>query len=274
MTVYADVLIVINLIIDYFLISLSARILKKNISVLRIILSSLIGAASSLYIFLPRIPIFFEAILKLCVCVLMAFAAFGYKNTKTFFRSLAVISAVSLLYGGGMLAIWYIFKPNGMIINNSVVYFNVSPLFLILFSIIAYLVIVLARKITEVSSVYSQNCKINLIADGNKAEVQAIVDTGNSVEDIFSLSEIIVIDESVAYSIFDGYPTAEQLKRRYRALPLSTVSGVGMLDGYRCDKAYISYNGQSIELKSPILAISKAQLQDGYEAIVNPKIFE
>ena len=274
MTVYADVLLVLNLIIDYFILSLSARLLKKSISLWRMLLSSFIGAVSSLYIFLPTIPVLIESLLKLTVCLLMCLAAFGYLNFKGFLRAFSVVSAVSFLYGGLMIAVWYIFKPYGMIINNSVVYFNVSPVFLIVFSAAAYIVIIIVRKITERNSVYSDECRIDVVADGNTAKLTAIIDTGNSVEDIFSLSEIIVVDESVVYSIFDGYPDNQDLKRRYRALPIGTVSGASLLDGYRCDRAFVEYRGKNIELKSPILAVSKSELSDGYNAIVNPKIFE
>lgn len=274
MKVYADVLIVVNLIVDYFILSLSARFLKKSIALWRMLLSSLIGAVSSLYIFLPTMPVLLETVLKLCVCLLMCLASFGYMNFKGFLRCFSAVSAVSFLYGGLMIAVWYAFKPNGMVINNSVVYFNVSPIFLILFSSAAYVLIALMRTITEKNCVYSGECKIDVIADGNIAKLTAIIDTGNSVEDMFSLSEIIMVDKSIVYSIFDGFPDNENLKRRYRALPVGTVSGTSLLDGYRCDKAYIEYGGKNIELKSPILAVSKTALTDGYNAIVNPKIFE
>ena len=83
------------------------------------------------------------------------------------------------------------------------------------------------------------------------------------MEDVFSLSEIIVVDESVMCSVFDGYPFSDSIKCRYRVIPMNTVSGTTLLDGYRCDKAQIFFDDKSIELKSPI-----------FNAIVNPKIFE
>jgi len=223
MTVYADVLVVLNLIVDYFLLSLSAYVLKKNVSVWRIVLSAVIGAFSSLYIFLPELPTAVEMLLKTMVCLLMCFCAFGFLNLKSFLRAFFTVTAVSFIYGGAMIAIWYAFKPSGMIINNSVVYFNVSPVFLILFSLVAYIIIFFVRKITERTAEYSKYCDIYLISDNNKTSLKAIVDTGNSVEDVFSLSEIIVVDESVMCSVFDGYPFSDSIKRRYRVIPMNTV---------------------------------------------------
>ena len=169
MTVYADILVVLNLIVDYFLLRLSSHILKRNISVWRIVLSALIGAASSLYIFLPEMPKAIEFIFKTSVCLIMCFTAFGYTKLKIFLRAFFVISAVSFIYGGVMIAVWYTFKPSGMIIHNSVVYFNISPVFLIAFSLLMYGVIILISKITEKSSPYSKYCDIDLVYNKNHA---------------------------------------------------------------------------------------------------------
>ena len=274
MIVYADVLVVLNLIVDYFLISLSAYILKRKVAVWRMILSAAIGAISSLYIFLPEMSSVLEMLLKTVVCSVMCFCAFGFLNFKSFIRSFVAVVTISFIYGGAMIAIWYVFKPKGMVINNSVVYFNVSPVFLILFSLIAYIAIVIIRKFTEKTAEYSKYCDIDLITDKNTTTVKAIVDTGNSVSDVFSLSEIIVVDEMVVENMFSGYPFSSSLKHRYRVIPMNTVSGTTLLDGYRCDKAKICFDGKMIELKSPILAISKTPIKDGFSAIVNPEIFD
>lgn len=274
MEVYVDVLLLINLLVDYFLLSLTAKLLKKKTSVLRLVLSSLLGAVSSLYIFLPQMNIVFEVFIKVAVCGLMTLIGFNNTTLKSFSRSLSVLVAVTFGYAGFMIAFWYTFKPTGMIINNSVVYFNVSPLFLIAFSVVAYLIISIVKIVTEKNCDFAKVCEIEVFAEGKSATLRAIIDTGNSVEDMFSLSEVIVADESVLYQLFDDYPASKNLDNRYRALPLSTVSGAGLLNGYRCDTADVIYNGKKIQLIKPILAISKVKLDDGYNAIINPKILE
>lgn len=274
MEVYVDVLLLINLLVDYFLLSLTAKLLKKKTSVLRLVLSSLLGALSSLYIFLPQMNIIFEVFIKVAVCGLMTLIGFNNTTLKSFSRSLSVLVAVTFGYAGFMIAFWYTFKPTGMIINNSVVYFNVSPLFLIAFSVVAYLIISIVKIVTEKNCDFAKVCEIEVFAEGKSANLRGIIDTGNSVEDMFSLSEVIVVDESVLYQLFDDYPASKNLDNRYRALPLSTVSGAGLLNGYRCDTADVIYNGKKIQLIKPILAISKVKLDDGYNAIINPKILE
>ena len=51
MTVYVDILILVNFIIDYFLLLFAAKFLHITTKLLRIILSAALGGVFSLYIF-------------------------------------------------------------------------------------------------------------------------------------------------------------------------------------------------------------------------------
>ena len=51
MTVYADVLFAVNMIVDYFLLRACAAFLHKKPKTMRLILSAAVGGISSIYIF-------------------------------------------------------------------------------------------------------------------------------------------------------------------------------------------------------------------------------
>lgn len=275
MVVYADILILLNFLVNYFLLLTVKSIINCNIKTYRIILAAALGGVSSLYIFIPSVTRAADFLYKLLICVLMAFIGFGYKNIKKFFKVILAVFGATCLYAGIMIAVWHIFKPSGMVINNSVVYFNISPVFLIGFTVIFYLLFIIAFKIFSKASKTAERCKVTLFADEKSANFDAIVDTGNSLEDIFGKSEIIIADKSVFYLLFGdrNIETDEELKKRYRIVPCSTVAGTNTLDGFRCDKAYIKSDAQKVTLEKPILAISAEAIDDDYEAILNPKIF-
>jgi hypothetical protein len=44
------------------------------------------------------------------------------------------------------------------------------------------------------------------------------------------------------------------------------------MEGYRCDRAEVFFDKKTISLESPILAVSKTPLHDGFNAIINPEI--
>lgn len=270
--VYADVLIFLNLLVDYFLILATAKIVNSNIKTVRMVLSAIVGGFSSLYIFLPQQNIITEVLFRILISSLVVMIAFGFRSLKSFLRNTAVFFAVTCAYAGIMFAFWTLFNPDGMVMNNSVVYFNISPVVLVVCSVMGYLIYTFILRFFSRSNKFAEHCKVTVIADGKEIELDAIVDTGNSVEDIFANSEIIIADKISIESLFGNLSqTDESLKTRYRILPCGTVSGYDTLDGYRCDSALIKTNEQQIRLDKPILAVSKIKLNDGYNAIINPK---
>ncbi len=276
MVVYADILIVLNLIVNYFLLLSVARFISSRVKTLRLLLSAAVGGVTSLYIFLPVLPPAAELLIKAATCFLMVLIGFGFNNLKAFLKGGALFFGITCGYAGIMMAVWHIFKPNGMVIKNSVVYFDISPLVLVVSTVCAYFAFVFLAAIFKRSAKTAKHCKVTFFADKRKAEVFAIVDTGNSIKDVFGKSEVIITDRSVAYELFEELELEKNkdLKSRYRLVPCSTVSGGDILQGFRCDRAEVVCEKQTLNLKAPILAVSKTPLKDGYTAIVNPEIFD
>ncbi len=274
MTVYADILILLNLLIDYFLLSLSAHLLREKITFFRQLLGAVFGGIYALILFLPDPPLLLRILSEIAACMIMTALAVAKISAKRYFRFAAVLFAVSCGYAGGMMALWQLIHPNGMVVHNSIVYFDISPLFLILFSVAAYFIILLVRSLVERSSACAKRCQVRLIANGRQIDLCAIADTGNSLQDAFGISEVIIADRAAATALFGENLSAPELKNRYRVLPCNTVSGDGLLDGWRCDKAYITAENETVELRHPILAVAKTPLGDDYSAIINPQIIE
>lgn len=272
MIVYADILIILNFLVDYFIIMLTAHLIKTSVTLTRQIISAALGAMSSLLIFLPEFNEFAQFFSGVIIALIMTATAFGVKRIKKYFRTTAILFVVTCGYAGGMFAFWSVFRPEGMVIHNSVVYFNISPIFLICFSVIAFLITVILSKLLDKNATIAENCEICLFANGKSITVNAIADTGNSMEDVFGLSEIIIADRAAFNALFDAEYNENEIRRRYRALPCNTVSGSDILDGYRCDKAYIKHNDTTFEISKPILAVSKTSLGGDYTAIINPKL--
>ena len=78
MTVYADVLVMVNLFVNYALLLCSSLILKNRISNLRLLAGAAIGSAYGLVIFLPEIPIYFELPMRIAVSAAIVLTSFGF----------------------------------------------------------------------------------------------------------------------------------------------------------------------------------------------------
>lgn len=267
MTVYADILMLVNFVVDYFLISIACRFLHTKPRLWRILLSALTGGIFSLYIFLPQTNIAIELIVHILMCGVLCLIAIGFKSLKTFLRNIAVFFCVNFAYSGAMIAVWLIFKPHGMVINNSVVYFNISPIFLILFSVIGYFGIILIRKFFKKPFEANCYCDVTVFCANKKLALRGLVDTGNCLSDVFGTSQIFITEKNIIKLILGdeiSNPT------RFRFVPCSTISGEQLLCGYRIDRAEIVFNNKTYSFKHPILAESKSPLCE-CEIIINPE---
>ncbi len=267
MTVYADILILVNFVVDYFLLSLTSYFVQKKPRLWRRLAGAAVGGIFSLYIFLPQSNFLFQSLIHILMCVILCLITFGFGDIKTFFRNTAVLFCVNFAYSGAMIAVWLIFKPYGMVINNSVVYFDISPLFLILFSVIGYFLVLLLRKLLK--RTFSQNTYCDAIVScGNRSlKLCGIVDSGNSLKDVFGFSPIFITEKAVVDTLLCE---EKQNPTRFRKIPCSTVSGERLLDGYRIDNAQINFNSQKYAFKNPVLAVSAIPLDD-CKIIVNPE---
>ncbi len=266
MAVYADILIAVNFIVDYFLLRLTAIFLHKNPPLWRMVLAALFAAASALVIFLPPMGTALEAFMRLILSAAITLVAFGFEGLRALIRVSLCFFAVSFGFAGAMLGLWTLFKPQGMVIHNSAVYFDISPLFLIGFSAVGYFASAILKSVFSRNAPLADRCEITLSANRSTITLTAIIDSGNSLEDLFG-GEIIIVERE----IMDGLFPFEKEESRYRAIPCSGALGAGLLDGMRCDSAVIKYKDEKIKISRPIIAAAKQGLGGDYEAIINPK---
>ncbi len=267
MVVYADILILVNFIVDYFLLAIAASFLHKKPRLWRQLIGGFTGGIFSLYIIFPQSAFIVQTLVQILMCAALVLITFGFGGFKNFCRSTAVLFAVNFGYSGAMIAVWLLLKPHGMVINNSVVYFNISPLFLILFSVIGYFVVLILRKILQKNFSQCSSCEVTVRCKDNSLKLCGIVDTGNALSDAFGISQILITESSVVDAVLG---TEKGNQARFRIIPCNTVTGEKLLDGYRIDSADIKFNKQNYSFKNPILAVSATPL-DECKIIVNPE---
>lgn len=274
MIVYADILVCLNTIVTYFIILATKTLTKTKIKTLRIIISSLIGGASSLYIFLPQLPFLVEQLIKIVISTLITFVVCGRQKFKSLLRFNVIFFAVSFIYAGFMLGFWYVFKPTSMVINNGVVYFGISPIVLIFSTVICYFIILFGGKKLKRDNMFAEEKNIKIIFDGNEHLIKCTVDTGNNLSDSIGDYKVIILGIDTAIEIFGAQTTynalsfmvEDGLKQRFRVLPFTTVGKNGIMPALRADSAYI----EKEEVKKVLLAISKNNFDGDINGIISP----
>ena len=264
--VYADILVAVNLICDYFLLKTTSFFAREKVKALRILLAAFLGSLSSLWIFLPRQNAVANILFRLLVSSVMVFTSFGFKHFKRFLRLSVLLFLVSFGFAGAMWAIFYIFKPNGMVVYNSVVYFDISALLLTVFSVLGYISVTIISGLIKKNAAVAERYPIDIYINEKSLSVIAMADSGNSLKDVFGISEIIIVEKKIIEAFKN-----ECTPSRYRAVPCNTISGEGLLEGWRFDKAVIHTGDKEAVFENPILVVSKTKLSIECDAIINPE---
>ena len=277
--IYIDVLICVNLVINYFLILATSKFLYLKLKRLRLILGEVLGAVYSLYILLPDYSVFVSLIIRLFMAVTIMGAVFGFKNFKILAKSVAYFFVVSFLFSGIMFGMWYVFRPKGMAINNGVVYFNISPLLLIASSLVAYTVIEVTNRVLEKKENKNLICSVLVKVGERQVNFMAKVDTCNSLREPFSNLPVIVASEEVLRPVlpqnFQAIIKENEVQNfenfKIRFIPFQTVSGEGLLPAFKPDIVKIK---NDFEKEAYIAVCSKEVLPDGAFSLVNPLLMD
>ena len=277
--IYIDVLICVNLVINYFLILATSKFLYLKLKRLRLILGEVLGAVYSLYILLPDYSVFVSLIIRLFMAVTIMGAVFGFKNFKILAKSVAYFFVVSFLFSGIMFGMWYVFRPKGMAINNGVVYFNISPLLLIASSLVAYTVIEVTNRVLEKKENKNLICSVLVKVGERQVNFMAKVDTCNSLREPFSNLPVIVASEEVLRPVlpqnFQAIIKENEVQNfenfKIRFVPFQTVSGEGLLPAFKPDIVKIK---NDFEKEAYIAVCSKEVLPDGAFSLVNPLLMD
>ena len=270
MVIYADVLFILNAVTDYYLIKLSGIMANKNAVFWRLTAAAVLGGISSFYILLPRLKLFFDIPVKMIICSVLILTAFGYSNIKTFIKLTVLLFSLTFLLGGIVSAIVFYFSPENIYINNQIPYIDINPIVFIVSGICYYFTALIVKRLTERNGEFAEECKITLAINSNTYCLTGMIDTGNSLSDVFGMSEIIIVENSILENIENNLLSAEKT-RRFRAIPVKTVSGNSVLNGLRVDKATIALNKSKKTLTNPIIVSSKTKIKDGWDAIINPR---
>ena len=107
------------------------------------------------------------------VCI-SCFCCFSLgEEKKQFLKSLACFYIMNFAFAGFMMAIWYFISPQGMIIKNSIVYFNISPIILIGSTAVCYVVIRFIYRFIGKHEVSGGCCTVTVVWKEKTVECNA-----------------------------------------------------------------------------------------------------
>lgn len=265
MVVYIDVLVFLNAVVDYFILLAASFFAERKIKEWRLIVSSFLSALGSLYIFAPKTNMFFDFLFKGLFSLLITLCAFGYKKLRIFLKAYFCFFGVSLLYCGLAVLLWTVFAPNKMVIKNWVVYFNISLVQMLVFTVVGYVIIRIVRYFLIRSMPHSKRADLTLFNENTTVNLTALVDSGNSLKDVYQNRKIIITDNKTAETLFGNLENKLPL-----LLPYKTINGSSFAKAYGCKT--VKVNNKTLD--NVLVAVCDVDFNDDYKAIVSTDILE
>lgn len=288
--IYIDVLLIENVLINFLILYVVYRFcrVKRNLSYL--FLSSLIGALYVFIVFFPALSMFYSALMKFCVSILMIIIAFWPRTFRAFLKMLLIFYGVAFFLGGAIISIFYLVNDKMVSSVNGVMLLNkISSKYLIYGVIVSIFVVkILFDVVDRYFDIKNRTVQITVINNEKSIKLTALLDTGNCLKDPISGHPIIIVDikyiaDILPNEVIDlvmnnrdiGDIKDFEISKRIRIIPYMTI-GVenGLLIGYRVDYVYIISKNKVGVIKDPILALSRRNLstKDDYQAIAYPEI--
>lgn len=259
MTIYLDLLFILNFLFDYVIISSVNYILRRNIKYYRIIIASLFGNVSLLLFNVMQCRILF-VLFKLIICIFMNLIAFGFKDIKYCIKNIVYFYLVSMLIGGVVyfFDIQFLNSDDGLVLNNGNLF---KYLIVIIISLLFYYKYLSNMVLLRNNYSYYYNCCI-YIDDDNKIVVNAFLDTGNKLKDPYSNRDIVLVNDEMLV----GFKVSKPI-----FVPYNSLNNHGLLTCFKAERIVI--NGK--EGKNFLVGISKEKMFiDGIDCIISTSLME
>ena len=272
MTIYVDVVLIENLIMNYIILLASGLILKVKIKHIRLIFGSLLGAIYSIVAYTGFLKIYSSFILKIILSVIIVYIAYNPQSVKNLSKELLFFYLTSFVFGGVAFALIYIVKPQDILMKNGL-FLGTYPLkTVILAAIVAFVIIITAFTIIK-SKLTKKNmiCEIELKLNNKMIKTEALIDTGNMLKEPITNLPVVVIEHTLLYECIpkeilnhlediiggDFGKISEEIKMKYVSkLKLIPFSSLG------------KQNGMLIGIKPEYLKIIKEEVVEVKENVI------
>lgn len=254
MTVYADILLLINFSMDLLTLCVTGRVLHKPLRKKRLVIASLIGAVCGTAYSLVQ---YSGAVLSLAVglvlSVVMVTAAFGtYRSAVPLLRDALSVWGGGTLLGGIMTFLLSLGEP---------VYTSENRSFLPAFAVCLFISLGMTRHFSSQRT--KRSLTVTAWANGTAKTFSALCDSGSFASEPISGLPVIIVKSSAVYE-WSRQLRSEVCPLRLRMVPLHGIGGDCLLTGFLPDKVMIG--GREV---SAVIAVQESGADfAGYDAVL------
>jgi|GEM_PF-3314817 sigma-E processing peptidase SpoIIGA len=258
MTVYVELVLIENFIVDYFILLICAKM--TLLPAKHPFLAAGFGAVYACV--MPLWQPFQTMVLKIVVLLAMLAICFRQKKGKAIVSlTLTAFLLTCALYGAVKTLLplkQNLFADTGMMLysDHAVIYLVLCSAFC------AFLLYKSASAFFARRRLKENTARLILGDRGARAEIKALVDSGNS---LYYKDTPVVLVERKALGRLENLPVQPLV------IPFHSVENEGALIGFFPEKATVVYEEKTVELKC-VVAICDHGFQNGFGALLHPDL--
>lgn len=295
--VYAEYILLENIIINYIILYATKKFTRTETSIIRLIIAAIIGALYTFVLFFPSLKFMTKFSIKFSISVLIIILAFNPEKIDKFLKLIATFYCISFVFAGASLALFYLLDFN-VYYYNGVFYIKDFPASILIigiflsFLILKYIINHISKKVKKEEMLIT----LTIILNGKEASLIGLIDTGNSltepithnpvvIAEFNAIKEILPVDIRSFYEseykrdILDisNFIANSSEKIPLRLIPFKSIGkDNGMLLGFKPDELIIDSSGydnnKNLEVIVAIYNDKLSQRDEKYKALLNPEI--
>jgi stage II sporulation protein GA (sporulation sigma-E factor processing peptidase) len=205
--IYIEDIILDNLIINFFILFFTAKLLKINRKLIFFIISAIIGVIFTIFNLYINLYATWLLLYKFLTAITMILVAFKIQSFKQFALNFFTFLLVTALFGGFCFLVAFTFGE--IILTDGNIYYHLSlPMWLII--LVFFVIAALLFKILDVLKLKNLNAnftyKTILLANNKSLKIFAFLDTGNTLMDPLTGKPVNIITYNNFNKIYSDVP--------------------------------------------------------------------
>lgn len=286
--VYADITFLLNFIMDFLILWVTARLTGVPIAYLRIGIAALLGGVYAVGYLFPELSAAYSLPMKILFSVFMVVIAIWPRNWHDLKKSLLLFYGINFLVAGASIGFSYLVQSS----NQA----DFSHWWWLLAGVSCALFLGIFGKNWLTNHLVPQllKCPVQLTFDRYRCSGQGFVDTGNGLRDPLTNRPVIIAEYQLLkdclptdfQSALEDSQTQEEMldklsqsswANRLRLIPFNSIGKKnGLLVGIRADEIKVALGQQNIEHSNMVIGIYQDKLspEERYQLLIPCEILE
>ena len=283
MTVYLDIILIENILMNYIILYATGFIQKQKIKQIRLIISSTLGGAYAIISYLNIIPIYSNFFMKILLSIIMIYVAFNIQNIKKLLKTILLFYLSSFVMGGCALALLYIINPENISFKNGVLIGTYPMKVTLIAGVVGFLIIQISFQINKRQMKKKDMiCDLEKSKNKKKIKLKSYVDTGNMLKEPLTKEPVIIVEKEKLNNIINvnieeilGGDDKKIEKIKFRIIPFKTIGNEnGILIGIKPDFVKIIFEDNEKYVENVIIGMYDKKIGKEYKALIGLELLE